>query len=296
MIIRQFIHYLQFEKRCSLHTIQAYHSDLDRFHQFIKSNYDFDQLENVNHDMIRSWVIDLIDQGLIAISVNRKISTLKSFYNYLLKQGRVTSNPAKGIHSLRTPKRLPVCVNEEQMSEILDRRVEGDIDFSVLRDHLVIELLYTTGMRRGELLSLKESSIDINNLLLKVHGKRNKERLIPLSKQLMEQIELYMEIKKKTFEKPNDFFIVTDKGNRAYPELIYRIAHRALIGTASKRKSPHVLRHSFATHMLNKGAELNTIKEILGHASLAATQVYTHSTIDQLKTIYHEAHPRAKLK
>lgn len=296
MIIDRFIQYLKSEKRCSSHTVTAYQTDLDSFCLFLDTHYDLSNPEEVTRDMIRSWVIFLIEEKFSASSVNRKISTLKSFYNYLLKQGLVDFNPAKAVPSLKTPKRIPVYVDEEQLSAALDQEPAREKRFSHFRDHLVMELLYSTGMRRSELLGLCESSIDFENSCLKVLGKRNKERLIPLSKQMKEQLMLYLEMKRTCFEHNTNNLIVTDKGMKAYPELIYRITQASLANTTSKRKSPHVLRHSFATHMLNRGADLNTIKELLGHASLAATQVYTHSTIEQLKTIYHKAHPRAKLK
>jgi len=246
--------------------------------------------------MIRSWMIHLMEQGDSASSVNRRISTLKSYFNYLVRQQIVELNPVADIRSLKTPKRIPVYIDEEQLSQVLDNGNEIPSDFSSMRNQLVVELLYATGMRRSEILSLKESSVDLKSMTLKVHGKRNKERIIPLSKQMTEQIMRYLEMKRNTFENADNHLIVTDKGIKAYPELIHRITHQALSSTASKRKSPHVLRHSFATHMLNHGADLNALKELLGHAGLAATQVYTHSTIEQLKTIYTNAHPRAKLK
>jgi len=296
MTITKFIQYLQLEKRYSTHTVVAYQTDLDSFTEYLTSHYALSNPEESTRDMIRSWVMTLMEQGFSATSVNRKLSTLKTYYHFLLRQGIVTVNPVKAIQSLKTPKHLPVYIEEEQLSVALDKETEHPHGFRAIRDHIVLELLYATGMRRSELTELRQGSVDTSQSALKVRGKRNKERLIPLSKQMMDQLLAYLEMKRKTFGDGNDYLIVTNKGQKAYPELIYHIAHRALEGVSSKRKSPHVLRHSFATHLLNRGAELNTIKELLGHASLAATQVYTHSTIEQLKTIYHQAHPRAKLK
>ncbi len=296
MITDQFIHYLQLEKRYSTHTVLAYQTDLASFKSFLLTHYELELPHRATRDMIRSWMIHLMEQGDGASSVNRRISTLKSFFNYLVRQQIVESNPVAAIHSLKTPKRIPIYIDEEQLSKVLDNASDMADGFSFVRNHLVVELLYATGMRRSELLSLKESSVDLESMWLKVHGKGNKERIIPLSKQMTEQITRYLEMKRNTFENADNHLIVTNKGVKAYPELIHRITRQALSTTASKRKSPHVLRHSFATHMLNRGADLNTLKDLLGHAGLAATQVYTHSTIEQLKTIYHKAHPRAKFK
>ncbi|MDP2724194.1 MAG: tyrosine-type recombinase/integrase [Bacteroidales bacterium] len=296
MTIAKFIQYIQVEKRYSGHTITAYRNDLESYSKFLLSHYELSDPEKATRDMIRSWVIDMKSEGFTANSVNRKLSTLKSYYHFLRRQGLIHENPVKTILSLKKPKPLPVYVDEEQLSKKLDESSLLADSFPLVRDHLVIELLYATGMRRSELTALRGTSIDVGQSTIKVRGKRNKERIVPLSKQMLDQILVYLEMKRTTFGSDNDYLIVTNRGQKAYPELIYHIAQRTLEGVSSQRKSPHVLRHSFATHMLNRGAELNTIKELLGHASLAATQVYTHSTIEQLKTIYHDAHPRAKLK
>jgi integrase/recombinase XerC len=296
MTIAKFIQYIQVEKRYSGHTIAAYRNDLESYSKFLLSQYELFYPEKATRDMIRSWVIDMKNEGFTANSVNRKLSTLKSYYHFLRRQGLTQDNPVKTILSLKKPKPLPVYIDEEQLSKKLDESSIHADSFPSVRDHLVIELLYATGMRRSELTALRGTSIDVGQSTIKVRGKRNKERIVPLSKQMLDQILVYLEMKRTTFGSDNDYLIVTNRGQKAYSELIYHIAQRTLEGVSSQRKSPHVLRHSFATHMLNRGAELNTIKELLGHASLAATQVYTHSTIEQLKTIYHDAHPRAKLK
>lgn len=296
MTIDPFIQYIRFEKRYSAHTVLAYQNDLDSFIKYLKPHFELENPDLASRDMIRSWIVELIEQGLTTSTVNRKISTLKTYYNYLLRHGIVLVNPVNTIHSLKTPKRLPVYIEEEQLSTVLDEPSDNKNRFAAQRDRLVLELLYATGMRRSELTELRDSSVNENMSTLKVQGKRNKERLIPLSKQMLEQLMLYQVTKRNSFDRANEYLIVTNKGKKAYPELIYQITRHALVGVTSKKKSPHVLRHSFATHMLNHGADLNTIKELLGHASLAATQVYTHNTIEQLKIIYHKAHPRAKLK
>ena len=295
MTVNHFIQYITYEKRYSENTLSAYKQDLESFRQFLLNNFEQKSLASVNTDMVRTWVVTLMDDGYSPGSVNRKLSSLKSFYRYLLKEGEIDQSPMNNIHTLKTAKRLPTYVEKEQLNNYLDNTILST-DFKVARDNMVIELLYATGMRRAELTGLKTASIDFSNNSVKVLGKRNKERLIPLSNRMMERIHHYLEIKEKTIESPTPYFIVTNKGSQAYPRLIWQIVNKELMSITSAKKSPHVLRHSFATHMLNNGADLNTIKELLGHANLSATQVYTHNTIEQLKLIYTEAHPRAKLK
>ena len=295
MTVNHFIQYITYEKRYSENTLSAYKQDLESFRKFLLNNFEQKSLASVNTDMVRTWVVTLMDDGYSPGSVNRKLSSLKSFYRYLLKEGEIDQSPMNNIHTLKTAKRLPTYVEKEQLNNYLDNTILST-DFKVARDNMVIELLYATGMRRAELTGLKTASIDFSNNSVKVLGKRNKERLIPLSNRMMERIHHYLEIKEKTIERPTPYFIVTNKGSQAYPRLIWQIVNKELMSITSAKKSPHVLRHSFATHMLNNGADLNAIKELLGHANLSATQVYTHNTIEQLKLIYTEAHPRAKLK
>tara|TARA_Y100000031_G_scaffold146581_1_gene180648 strand:- start:1010 stop:1906 length:897 start_codon:yes stop_codon:yes gene_type:complete len=294
MTIVNFIDYIANEKRYSSHTLKAYKTDLELFTTYLNDEFEIDDPVNANQEMIRSWIVQMIDKGLSGKSVNRKISTLNSYYNYLIKMSHLNDNPARHIVSVKTPERLPVYFNEEQLNELLDTnsRAKG---FAKLRNMLVVELLYSTGMRRSELVTLTVSSIDFSNNTIKVLGKRNKQRIIPLSQKQVNSIISYIAEKEKQFGNRNDYLIVTNKGEKAYPKLIYRIINSELSILTGSVKSPHILRHSFATHMLNNGADLNTIKEFLGHANLTATQIYTHNTIEQLKKVYSKAHPRAKL-
>jgi integrase/recombinase XerC len=294
MTISSFLQYISFEKRYSKHTLTAYSNDLHSFAVFLEDAFEHHELTSVSPQMVRSWVVKLMDDGLSARSVNRKISSLNSFYRHLIIKGVVKKNPAKNISTLKSAKRIPVFVGQEQINTYLNKEIDEN-DFPSVRDKLVIDLLYSTGMRRAELITLTEASVDYANKTLKILGKRNKERLIPLSQQTMVQLQKYLDLKKKTFKDTGQFIIVTNTGKKAYPKFIYRIVNNELEGITSTRKSPHVLRHSFATHLLNNGADLNSIKELMGHASLSATQIYTHSTIEQLKSIYTQAHPRAKL-
>lgn len=290
-----FIQYISDERRYSGHTIKAYQNDLHAFSGFLKTNYEVEDMDLANMQMIRSWVVELMDSGYNSRSVNRKISTLKSYYRYLLKKGQIDNNPATSVTTLNTPKRLPGYFDKDQLNELLDENYETT-DFLEQRDRIVIELLYFTGIRRAELIGLKTDAIDFSVGRMKVLGKRNKERFIPLSDKMMDKIRNYIDLKTKTFEKYTPYLIVTNKGHKAYPEFINKTVSKSLQSLTGKKKSPHMLRHTFATHLLNNGADLNVIKELLGHADLSATQIYTHNTIEQLKTIYSKAHPRAKLK
>ncbi|MBN2615697.1 MAG: tyrosine-type recombinase/integrase [Bacteroidales bacterium] len=293
MSTNRFIQYLQFEKRYAQHTLTAYRSDLNTFQNFIKETYDLEDLKQVSPAMVRSWIVTLMDRDYTPVSVNRKISTLKAYYKYLLQEHAVAVNPMDEIHTIKKGSKLPSYVESDKLNLWLDRT--GDIaNFEEIRDRMVILTLYSTGMRLSELLSLNQDSFQLENNMVKVRGKRNKERIIPFTDELKQEIESYLNLKKRVLPDAEDAFIVTDKGKRAYPKFIYRIVHRLLTGLSSAQKSPHVLRHSFATHLLNNGADLNSIKELMGHANLAATQVYTHTTIEQLKSIYKRAHPRAK--
>lgn len=297
MPANQFISYLSKEKRCSINTVEAYQNDLALFSEYIRREFELSDLSKVNQDMIRSWMVTMIDYGTLPTTVNRKISTLKSFYNYLIKLRLVTENPARLVRSVKKPHKLPLYYKEDQIDEYLDKFSE-DLEFSELRDILVIQLLYSTGIRRGELIGLKNSDIDMKAKTLKVLGKRNKERVIPISSVLVSILNNYLASKHKLFttNSGSEYLIVTDKGKMSYPKLIYRIVNRELAGLTGAVKSPHVLRHTFATHMLNNGADLNSIKELLGHANLNATQIYTHNTIEKLKKVYSDAHPRARIK
>ncbi len=295
MTIDSFIVYIANEKRYSSNTLLAYKKDLGIFKKYLIEEFDVEHPEKANQEMIRSWIVSMIDTGLLATTVNRKISSLSSYYNYLLKMELISKNPTNNIVSVKTPTPLPVYFEKEQLNTYLKNNTKQS-SFVKLRNVLVVDLLYSTGMRRSELLALKIKDIDFSDNTIKVHGKRNKHRIIPLSNKHINRIVSYIDAMEKQFGYSCDYLIVTDKGARAYPKLIYRIVNSELAGVSSSVVSPHVLRHSFATHMLNNGADLNIIKEVLGHANLTATQIYTHNSIEQLKKVYTQAHPRAKFK
>jgi len=295
MAITDFIQYISFGKRYSQHTLKAYVNDLNAYAGFLSSEYELNKPEQASQDMIRTWIMQMMDEGYSPRSLNRKISTLKSFYRYLLREGRIEKNPAANIYLLKTAKPLPAYFEKEQINNYLNELPAED-DFPAVRDKLVIDLLYSAGLRISELVNLKGESVNFASDSLKVLGKRNKERIIPLSEKMMERIRKYLKIKNQTFQNLSPYLIVTNKGEQSYSKLIFRIVDKELKTLTASKKSPHVLRHTFATHMLNNGADLNSIKELLGHASLSATQVYTHNSIEQLKSIYIKAHPRAKFK
>lgn len=295
MFSERFIQYITFEKRYSPNTIIAYQKDLYQFFDYIASEYNIKNIHDINHSIIRSWIVHLANDSISARSINRKLSTLKTFYKFLLKENLIKQNPLTKILPPKTKKRLPEFVNREKMDLLFDQVEFGD-NFRGIRDKLIIEIFYFTGMRLSEMTNLTDTDVDIKNLKVKVLGKRNKERIIPFCNELRDLIIQYKEVRNKEIEitEPVDYFIVTEKGKKIYKKLVYRIVNSYLSKVSTlQKKSPHVLRHTFATHMLNNGADLNAIKEILGHANLAATQIYTHNTIEKLKTIYKQAHPRA---
>jgi integrase/recombinase XerC len=285
-----FIQYLQYEKRFSGHTVLAYSTDLTQFFDYLEITYKVKDLPEINHLLIRSWIVQMMEQKVSARSINRKITTLKTFYKFLLRQGLVTENPMLKIQSPKTSKRLPVFVEKGQMNTLLDH-VEFGEDMEGLRNKLIIELLYATGMRLSELIGLRLQNIDLHARQLKVLGKRSKERIIPFGAELAGKIEEYLEVRPAGNE---EYLLVMASGKKMYEKLVYTIVKQYLSQvTTIDKKSPHVLRHTFATHMLNNGADLNAIKELLGHANLAATQVYTHNTVEKLKNIHKQAHPKA---
>jgi integrase/recombinase XerC len=290
--ISSFIEYLRFEKRYSKHSLIAYEIDLKQWVSYLNSSYEVTQLEQVQVSFIRSWLVSMMENGLSARSINRKITALKSFYKYALRSGWVQINPMGKISSPKIPKRLPVYVEAEKLDLLLDQTEFSD-DFEGIRNHLILEMFYGTGMRLSELIELELRDVDTRNLQLKVTGKRNKQRILPLFPSLAHQINKYLEMRNALTSSTSHFFITPD-GKSLYPILVYRLVNKYLTKVSTqKKRSPHVLRHSFATEMLNKGADLNAIKEILGHANLSATQVYTHNTIEKLKVAYLQAHPRA---
>jgi integrase/recombinase XerC len=287
-----FLSYLRFEKRYSPHTVASYNNDLKQFDIFcMQAGSDGFVLDS---SIIRMWVVSLLDQGISPRSVNRKLSTLKSFARYLMRQGIISVNPLNKVLKPKMSKRIPAFIDEEKLNQFLDNYEFGE-DYEGLRNQLIIELLYQTGMRRSELIGLKTSSINFADSHLRVLGKRNKERIIPINNELGKRLKEFTELRNQVFPmQNNDYLLLTSKAQPVYPKLVYRIITEFLkLVTTLDKKSPHVLRHSFATHLLNRGADLNAIKELLGHANLSATQVYTHNTFEKLKDIYKQAHPRA---
>ena len=293
MPINSFLQYLQKERNYSDHTITAYHKDLESFHEFCQKEFELPTIVDANYGIIRSWIVALIGSKVSTRTVNRKISSLKSFYKFQQKIGTVEFSPLANHKALKTEKKIQVPFSEREVEDVLNLLKESG-DFIVVRDALIIELFYLTGIRRSELIQLKESDIDFKNETIKVLGKRNKERLIPLLPRLKNAVENYLKLKRKLDSRELHLFI-TEKGKKMYPTLVYRIINNYFSEVSSKeKKSPHIIRHSFATHLLNEGADINAIKELLGHSSLASTQVYTHSNLGQLKEVYNQAHPRSK--
>ena len=285
----KFINYLTTEKRFSNHTIISYSTDINQFFLFLSNEF---QIENdileVNFQLVRSWIASLLEQGLSPSSVTRKISTLKTYFKFLIREGVIKDNPMLKVVSPKSKKRLPVFVDEDQIQSLLNE-VKFSEGFIGERDKLIIELFYVTGIRISELINISVSDIDYKNNLIRVLGKRNKERLIPLSLQIVEGLNSF--IRRYSLK---EYLFTNLQGKRVYTKLVYRIVNKyiGMISTVNKR-SPHILRHTFATHMLNNGADINAIKELLGHANLSATQIYTHNTIEKLKSVYKQAHPRA---
>ncbi len=289
-----FFKYLQFEKRYSQHTLTAYKDDLLQFRRFLVNRYEIFKIENADHRHVRSWIVHMMQNDYAARSINRKISTLKSYFKYLRKRGLVGNNPMSKIISPKSNKRLPEFIREKHI-ENLEMYLKADDSFSGRRDALVILLLYELGLRRSELINLNDSDIDFLRNYLKVLGKGNKERLVPISDQTILLLKQYIEKRNQEFDETRTTLLVTDKGKLMYPKYVYNLCKKYL-GAVSPNDylGPHVLRHSFATHLANNGADLNAIKELLGHSSLAATQIYMHNTIDRLKEVYQKSHPKAR--
>ena len=289
-----FLKYLQFERRFSTNTIKSYKNDLLQYFEFVENQYNNLKPENINEKIIRSWIVYLMENNYSSLSVNRKISTLKTFYKFLLRQGYAKINPMDKVISPKIKKKLPLFVEEKQINTLLDDYCFGT-DFAGIRNLTIIETFYNTGIRLSELIGLSNSDIDLYNNTIKVLGKRQKERIIPVHPSFSKLLKTYIQKRDSEFENSNhNYFFVTDKGERLYEKFVYRVVNKYLkLVTTIEKTSPHILRHTFATHMLNHGADLNAIKELLGHANLSATQVYTHNTFEKLKTIYKQAHPRA---
>ncbi|MBS1505043.1 MAG: tyrosine-type recombinase/integrase [Bacteroidetes bacterium] len=287
-----FLKYLKFEKRYSPKTVISYQTDLHQFQEFLNKEFDNTPSDQANHGLIRSWIVSLVENKLDAVSINRKIACLRSYFKFLIKQGVIAKDPTAKIKILKTKKKLPHFVQEGDMVNVLDHTV-FQTDFDGTRDQLILELLYGTGMRLSELIGLKDSSFNIRTRTLKVLGKRNKERVIPFTENLVKLIEGYLAMRNKEVEKKNDSFLVVKSGAPLYPVLVNRIVKKYLQDSNVEKKSPHVMRHTYATHLLNKGAEINAVKDLLGHTSLAATQVYTHNSMEKLKKVFDQAHPKA---
>jgi len=291
-MIDKFIDYISFEKKYSVHTVNAYKRDLEIFQEFCYREYASTVIESSDYVEIRSWIVCLVSTGLSNRTINRKVSSLNSFYKFLQRTDQIENNPLATHKSLKVAKRVQVPFSENEISEVLLGFDEND--FVSLRDKLLVELLYSTGIRREELIGLTHASVDLNNNMIKVLGKRNKERYVPLLRSVKKTLFAYLKLKEDFFQDKDRLF-VTSKGNKFYGTLVYRIIKSYFSGVSTKvKKSPHVIRHSFATHLLNEGADLNSVKELLGHSSLASTQVYTHTSLDYLKEVYNQAHPRSK--
>ncbi len=292
-MIGSFLQFLEFEKRYSAHTVTSYQTDLNQFISYLDSQNFNVAINNATHNEVRSWMVHLMQEGKAPASINRKIASLRTYYKFLLSREEISANPMERIKPVKNRKMLPEFIQEKDIIQVLDHSIFPD-GFPGLRDMLVFELFYGTGIRLSELIHLKEVDVSFNKKQIKVLGKRNKERIIPINDNLAQLIEGYKKLKKTTFESEHlDNLIVTNDGRQAYPMFINRLVKKYLNLLNVGKRSPHVLRHSFATHLLNKGADLNAVKDLLGHSSLAATQVYTHNTIEKLKKVFELAHPKA---
>lgn len=288
-----FLNYLRFEKRASVHTVTAYAGDLNDFYGYLQTTYDITTIQEVMHTHIRSWMVFLLGSGLVARSINRKLSTLKAYVKFMQREGKLTHNPSLRIVRPKVPKRLPMVVDAPSMDKLLDELPfpEGYVG---VRDKTILELFYGCGLRVSELAGLRGAQLDLPQQQLKVLGKRQKERIIPFSTLLAAQFRLYLQSRAAAFDQAPDWLFLTEKGVKMNSAQLYKLVHHYLsqVSTLAQR-SPHILRHSFATHLLDQGADLNAVKELLGHSSLAATQVYTHNSVEKLKEVYRKSHPKA---
>ena len=295
MLINSFLEYLAFEKKYAQHTLTAYKNDLISFQQFCVSEFNQNELITVNYAQIRSWIVSLVDKGVSNRTINRKISSIKTFYKFLQKTKQIEVSPLLKHQPLKVAKKVQVPFSEKELKQVLEILNDNET-FEGVRDKLITELLYSTGMRRAELINIEIKDVDFVNETVKVLGKRNKERYIPLLKSVQKTIKKYLELRGE-LNTNSSYLLLTKKGKKIYDTLVYRVINNYFSTVSSKvKKSPHVIRHSFATHLLNEGADLNSVKELLGHSSLASTQVYTHTSLGKLKEVYNQAHPRSSKK
>lgn len=296
MLFSSFIDYLQFEKKYSKNTLLAYQKDLTSFSEFIEKEFDQKEIISINYSQIRSWIVSMVNQGLSNRTVNRKISSLKTFYKYLLKTKQLEASPLATHRALKTEKKIQTPFSQKEITAAI--ALFETTTFERVRDKLIVELFYTTGIRRAELIGIKLSDVDMSSKNLKVLGKRNKERIVPLLNMVLISIQEYLIYRKEIKnESANDYLLISKKGVKLNESLVYRIVNNYFSQVSGKiKKSPHILRHSFATHLLDAGASMNAVKELLGHASLASTQVYTHNSIAELSKVHKNSHPRNKPK
>ncbi|WOC40602.1 tyrosine-type recombinase/integrase [Polaribacter sp. HL-MS24] len=295
IMIPAFIEYVALEKNYSQHTVTAYKKDLMSFKYFCESHYAQNELVTVQYPQIRSWIVSMVDQGISNRSINRKISSLRSFYEFLQKTKQIDFNPLTKHKALKVAKRVQNPFSESEINQVIELLAQKN-DFDSVRNKLMVELFYTTGIRRSELIHIRLGSVHLSDKLIKVLGKRNKERFVSILPSVVKTLTEYLALRKEVAT-TLDFLFITNKGNKIYETLVYRVINSYFSEVSTKeKKSPHLLRHSFATHLLNEGADLNSVKELLGHASLASTQVYTHNSIAEMKKVYNQAHPRSRKK
>jgi integrase/recombinase XerC len=294
-LIDAFLEYLSLEKKYSVHTVIAYKTDLLSFRDFLATEYNQEEFLSVHYPQIRNWIVSLVDGKISNRTINRKVSSLKSFYKFLQKTKQIKINPLSKHRALKVAKKVQVPFSSKEINLVINS-IDEEHDFTLIRNKLIVELFYSTGIRRTELINIKEVDVSFSNEVIKVLGKRNKERFVPLLKSVVPTLKKYLELKKE-FSKELEVLFITEKGNKIYETLVYRIINSYFSKVSTKvKKSPHILRHSFATHLLNEGADLNSVKELLGHSSLASTQVYTHNSLDEIKKVYNQAHPRSNKK
>ena len=292
--VQSFLNHLKYEKRYSKHTLIAYQTDLLEFYAYLDSRFGPVLLTEINHHFIRSWLAGLKDQGITAKTITRKIASIRSFFKYQLKTGQIETSPAVGLPAPKIRKRLPVFMKENDSGKLIASLNQSAENWKSLNAKMLITIFYATGMRLSELIDLKTKQVDFSKSQIKVLGKGNKERVIPVSEGILNSIKEYQQLKNRDLETKNEFLLVTDKGKKLYPKYAYLLVNELLSGASTLDKnSPHVLRHTFATHLMDHGADLNAVKELLGHSSLASTQIYTHTTIEKLRDVHKKAHPKA---